>query len=105
MRYPVRIDIFVNGEHLDTLKSIRSLQNTIPYHIGSFYDNKYPFIGCLASVMVYNTALSGTDIADLARYRRVLGIDENERLFFKLRPEVLSERIGQSSHLLGVSIV
>ena len=95
----------MNGEHLDTLKSVRTLQSTIPYHIGSFYDNKYPFIGCLAIVIIYNSALSGTDIADLARYRHVPGIEEHERLFIKLRPEVLSERIGQSSHLLGVSPV
>lgn len=95
----------MNGEHLDSTKSVRTLQSNIPFHIGSFYDNQYPFIGCLGSVMIYNTPLSGTDIADLARYRHIPSIEDHERLFIKLRPEVLSERIGQSSHLLGVSTV
>ena len=71
--------------------------------MGSFYDSQLPFIGCIASVLLYSEALSGTAIADLARYRRVA--TESERLFIKLRPEVLSERVGETSHLLGINTV
>ena len=42
---------------------------------------------------------------DLARYHPVQDAVEAEQLFVKLRPEVISERIGQTMHLLGVSSV
>lgn len=54
--------------------------------------------------MIYKQALTGTDIVDLSRYQILAG-DYQEKVFFKLRPEVISERIGQTSHLLGVLIV
>ena len=95
IKYPVRFDIFLNGNHQDTVKSTRYIQNSIPFHVGSFYDSQLPFIGCIASVLLYSEALSGTAIADLAR----------ERLFIKLRPEVLSERVGETSRLLGINTV
>ena len=103
IKYPVRFDIFLNGNHQDTVKSTRYIQNSIPFHVGSFYDSQLPFIGCIASVLLYSEALSGTAIADLARYRRVA--TESERLFIKLRPEVLSERVGETSRLLGINTV
>ena len=93
IKYPVRFDIFLNGNHQDTVKSTRYIQNSIPFHVGS----------CIASVLLYSEALSGTAIADLARYRRVA--TESERLFIKLRPEVLSERVGETSRLLGINTV
>lgn len=103
IKYPVRFDVFLNGNHQDTAKSTRYIQNSIPFHVGSFYDNQLPFIGCIASVLLYSEALSGTAIADLARYRPVP--TESERLFIKLRPEVLSERVGETSRLLGINTV
>ena len=55
--------------------------------------------------MIYNLALSGTDLADLSRYRPISVKEGSEQLFIKLRPEVLSERVGMTTHLLGVSTV
>ena len=54
--------------------------------------------------MIYKSALTGSNIVDLSRYHLLSG-DVKEKVFFKLRPEVVSERIGQSSHLLGVLTV
>lgn len=104
-RYPVKIDVYLNGEFLESTKTTRYIQNSIGIHIGAFYDNTLPFIGCLASVMIYNVALSGTNIADLSRYRKIVVDDNAEQLFIKLRPEVLSERVGMTTHLLGISTV
>lgn len=104
-RYPVRIDVYLNGGFLESTKTTRYIQNSIGIHIGAFYDNKLPFIGCLGSVMIYNLALSGTDLADLSRYRPISVKEGSEQLFIKLRPEVLSERVGMTTHLLGVSTV
>lgn len=104
-RYPVMIDVYLNGEFLESTKTTRYIQNSIGIHIGAFYDNTLPFIGCLASVMIYNVALSGTNIADLSRYRKNVVNEDAEQLFIKLRPEVLSERVGMTTHLLGISTV
>ena len=104
-RYPVKIDVYLNGEFLESTKTTRYIQNSIGSHIGAFYDNTLPFIGCLASVMIYNIALSGTNLADLSRYRKIMINEDAEQLFIKLRPEVLSERVGMTTHLLGVSTV
>ena len=81
-----------------------SHQSSVPFQIGSFYNHRHFFMGCLASIMIYKQALTGTDIVDLSRYQILAG-DYQEKVFFKLRPEVISERIGQTSHLLGVLIV
>lgn len=54
--------------------------------------------------MIYKQALTGTDIVDLSRYQILVG-DYQEKAFYKLRPESISERVGQTSHLLGVQIV
>ena len=81
-----------------------SHQSSVPFQIGSFYNHRHFFIGCLASIMIYKQALTGTDIVDLSRYQILTG-DYQEKVFFTLRPEVISERIGQTSHLLGVLIV
>ena len=51
--------------------------------------------------MVYKTALTGPNIVDLSRYRFITG-DFEEKVFFRLRLEVISERVGQTSHLLGI---
>ena len=99
------MSIFINGELLDSRESSRYVQSSVSFRVGSFYDYRYPFIGCIGSIMLYNTALTGMEIADLARYRNIQ-IDANaEQLFIKLRPGVLSERIRQTTHLLGVSSV
>ena len=105
VRYPFKASFYLNGEFLDARESKRYVQSSIPFHVGSFYDNRYPFLGCIGSVMVYNTALSSTEVVDLARYHPVQDAVEAEQLFVKLRPEVISERIGQTMHLLGVSSV
>ena len=105
VRYPFKASFYLNGEFLDARESKRYVQSSIPFHVGSFYDNRYPFLGCIGSVMVYNTALTSTEVVDLARYHPVQDAVEAEQLFVKLRPEVISERIGQTMHLLGVSSV
>lgn len=51
--------------------------------------------------MIYKSALTGPNIVDLSRYRFITG-DYEEKVFFRLRPEVISERVGQTSHLLGI---
>ena len=104
-RYPVKIDVYLNGEFLESTKTTRYIQNSIGIHIGAFYDNTLPFIGCLASVMIYNVALNSTHITDLSRYRKIVVNENSEQLFIKLRPEVLSERVGMTTHLLGISTV
>lgn len=90
---------------LDSRESARYVQSSIAFRVGSFYDYRYPFVGCIGSIMVYNTALTGMEIADLARYRPIQNDPNTEQLFIKLRPEVLSERIRHTTHLLGVSSV
>ena len=52
--------------------------------------------------MIYKSALSTSEIVDLSRYH-LLKDNSNEKIFFKLRPESISERLGTSAHLLGVS--
>ena len=52
--------------------------------------------------MIYKSALSTSEIVDLSRYH-LLKDNSHEKIFFKLRPESISERLGISAHLLGVS--
>ena len=71
---------------LDSRESARYVQSSIAFRVGSFYDYRYPFVGCIGSIMVYNTALTGMEIADLARYRPIQNDPNTEQLFIKLRP-------------------
>ena len=99
----MKLDVYLNGDHARSTNDIRYLQSSVAFCIGSFTNARNPFLGTIASVMIYNTALSSSVIADLARYLPVQ--QDSERLFVKLRPEVLSEKIGSTVHLLGVMTV
>ena len=100
----MKLSVFLNGEHLQSTQDVRYLQSSVPFHVGAFYNAQYPFVGTIASVLIFDDALSGTQIADLARYRQI-DAEASEKLFVKLRPESLSERIAGSVHLLGVTTV
>ena len=104
LRYPVKLSVFLNGEHLQSTQDVRYLQSSVPFHVGAFYNAQYAFVGTIASIVLFDDALSGTQIADLARYRQI-DAESSEKLFVKLRPESLSERIAGSVHLLGVTTV
>lgn len=104
LRYPVKLSVFLNGEHLQSTQDVRYLQSSVPFHVGAFYNAQHAFVGTIASVLLFDDALSGTQIADLARYRQI-DAESSEKLFIKLRPESLSERIAGSVHLLGVTTV
>lgn len=99
----MKLDVYLNGDHVRSTNDIRYLQSSVAFCIGSFTNARNPFLGTIASVMIYNTALSSSVIADLAKYLPVQ--QDSERLFVKLRPEVLSEKIGSTVHLLGVMTI
>lgn len=104
LRCLTKLSVFLNGEFVQSKQDVRYLQGSVPFHVGAFYNAQHAFVGTIASVLIFDEALSGTQIADLARYRQIEA-ESNEKLFIKLRPESLSERIGGSVHLLGVTTV
>ena len=63
LRYPVKLSVFLNGEHLQSTQDVRYLQSSVPFHVGAFYNAQYAFVGTIASIVLFDDALSGTQIA------------------------------------------